>query len=216
MVPFSNHLRGTLKSNYDYNRLNKSILRKLNIFKDSNKSYKGFEWIDDLKSVNKDVLLSKLNETHKLLTNIPESKVVLENDWISLYTNSLDPLDDCCRISSQHIRIYKAELSIPRGHVSCRHSKHKYRIYLRHTLPTIEEHKTMKSFVKTYESYIFQSRSFKEWVADDWHKFRPSEYYFFFETNDEGLEHMLDLMVPGLKSRVCNIISNKYNEEDFK
>ena len=210
LIPFSATLRGCTCSGYNSDNLSQRILKRYLLYKNSHKIFENFDWITTLKDVEPNKLVHHLLNTYTFLKSLKNTKIVYQSDWITLYTNDLNCLEDLNKLSFNNLKIYKADVTIPRGYVTCRHSQHKYRIYLRHTLPSIAEHNSMKQFVNTYENYIFQSRAFKEWVHDNWNRYRPSEFYFFFETDDVGLEHILDLMVPGLKSRVCNIISNKY------
>lgn len=211
LVPFSATLRGCTKKGYDASNLERRILSRHKLYRNSGKLFEGFAWIDTLQDVKSEDLVHNLTETYNFLCTLPDTKIIFNNDWINVFTHNLDSVGRISELSSDHLRISQAKVTIPRGYVTCRHSQHKYRIYLRHTLPTVEEHHNMKQFVKTYRKHIFQSRVFSEWVADNWNRYRPCEFYFFFETNDLGLEQILDLMVPGIKSRVCRIISDKYN-----
>jgi len=211
LVPFSATLRGCTKPNGDAEHLEHRILSRYNLFKESTKIFDDFAWIRKLQDVDPNELVFNLKKTFVFLNKLSDSKIVYNNDWLTVFTNTLDCVEEATELSCNHIKVTEAKLTIPRGCVSCRHSQHKYRIYLRHTLPTKAEHNNMRQFVNTYKDYIFQSRVFSEWVQDRWNRFRPAEYYFFFETDDLGLEAMLDLTVPGLKSRVCRIISDKYS-----
>ena len=211
LVPFSATLRGCTKPSFLNVNIETRTRLRYKYYRNSNKSYTGFGWITTLNTVDLDILIQKLKQTFCLLIDLKEVRISHNSDWITVYVNDLDCLEEATKISSNHIKVLRAERTYPRGYIKCRHSQHKYRIYLRHVKLTVAEHNSMKQFIKTYSPHIFQSRVFGEWVADRWNRYRPAEFYFFFETNDIGLEHMLDLMVPGLKSRVCRIISDKYN-----
>ena len=213
LIPFSTTLRGCTNPNWHEIHLENRVRKRFELHKNSNRFFKGFAWINKLKEANPDDLVFNLKKVYTLLNKVKSSKIVYYNDWITIFTNTLDCVPDATQLSANNIRISEAELSIPRGYVTCRHSQHKYRIYLRHTLPSKEEHNNMKQFINTYKDYIFQSRVFSEWIQDDWNRYRPAEYYFFFETDEPGLSDMLDISVPGLRSRVCKIISDKYNTE---
>jgi len=167
-----------------------------------------------LKDVPEDVIINKLTQTYDFLISIPDCRMSFEYDYIRVYTNTLDCVEQATELSENHIQITEAIPAIPSDSIICKNSNYKFRIYFRHIKVSQLKRKNIASFVRMYKEHIHISESLEYWVlykgfngSSNWHT--RTRCHYFIDIMDLEFVKLFDIMAPGVKSKVYKIITDK-------
>jgi hypothetical protein len=155
-----------------------------------------------------------VDQLHKicdfLLSITDQYKLVFYyNHWLTIYTNSLELLDQVDALDYVDIKNYsQVNINRPKGTILLKNSVHTKRSYFRQRTINNHERNTLINFLMSQQDYIKLSPGLRNWM----HKDRIHTYvldYFFIDYSDDQWLTMLSLVHPGLVRKTVQIIQDK-------
>jgi hypothetical protein len=166
--------------------------------------------------------LTSLRAAYDLIDTMENVGLVVRNQWITIYCNSLEHLSpiqkfltefqDTARHTTTNantIVVTEAIIDRPRNTIRRASSIWSYRIKMRHISASPAQHAGIRQFLNTYENDLQPSASLKEWARKEHKHFTGLESHYFIDCNDRKLTAMLELCAPGVIDKVFEIIVDK-------
>lgn len=159
--------------------------------------------------------LDSIIKLAKLLWRRSDTKVITYYAWVYVYCNDPVPILQDLQAVTQDITVKKAVVNRPKNTIIRRDPQHTIRSYLRSKKIT-DQQKTSLATLLRNQSDITISRTLKDWLALAGKNQYWAYDYFWFDHDNQGLELMLEMIVPGVIGRSHQIIAvnNKSKIED--
>lgn len=158
---------------------------------------------------------SNIMKLAQLLWRRPDTKVITYYAWVYVYCNDPVPILQDLRAVVQDITIKKAVINRPKNTIIRRDPRHTIRSYLRSKRITDQQKNSLATLLRN-QSDIKISRSMQDWFEMSGKSLYWAHDYYWFDHDNQGLELMLEMIVPGLIGRQHRIIAvnNKSKIED--
>jgi len=153
---------------------------------------------------------NELIEGFNLLNTLTDCKIAVEYNTVIVYSNSLAHYETLVKID-KNIVLTQVIVDAPAGYIRRVKSQHKYRLQFRHVNCSMDTIGRIRQFIKQYN--VSPCRALVNWLDRRW--FETTEASFFIDFDDDKLELMFDLMIPGIKAKTYTIISDKYKHDNI-
>ncbi len=214
-VPFGYILRGCTQPSFNTNSIRERLIPRFNLLKNSKRLFNDCGWTKELAVLTEDEIESRIMQVYHLLNQMNYTlRIQYTSDQITIYANDLNLIDNFKYAGLEHYikTITEAEVSIPKGTIFRKNSQYKYRVFFKSRSAIGPLGYDLTQFFKTYKDHVSISKS-----LDFCLKFSSSqtiERHHYFDTNEISMTQVFELIAPGLISRQCRIISDKYCEGD--
>lgn len=159
--------------------------------------------------------LNNIMKLAQLLWRRSDTKVITYYAWVYVYCNDPTPILKDLQNVTQDVTVKKAVVNRPKNTIIRHDPQHTIRSYLRSKKIT-DQQKTSLATLLHNQSDITISRTLKDWLALTGKNQYWAYDYFWFDHDNQGLELMLEMIVPGVIGRSHQIIAvnNKSKIED--
>ena len=171
-------------------------------------------WATAPHRLNRVITQDSIDQLHQvcdfLLSVTDEYKLVFYyNHWLTIYTNSLELLDQVDALAYINIKNYsQVNVNRPRDTILLKNSVHTKRSYFRERTMTHHEKSTLTNFLTNQQDYMKLSPGLRSWMNKSLTHNYVSDYYFIDYSDDQWLT-MLSLVHPGLIRKTVKILQDK-------
>ena len=134
-------------------------------------------------------------------------KLVVSLDQAYVYCNDVELLNKLDGLEFLRYKTWtQAQVTHPKNTVILKHSKQKFRSYLRAVKLTAQQRENLENFLGNHSQVLRIAPALQRWVD---HSFNRTQDYFFIDHDSETWVSMLSLVVPGIIRKTLPIIVGK-------
>ncbi len=149
---------------------------------------------------------SRLRTTlFNLLKSLTSSKVVAHYSSLRIYSNDISFIKEIPSIISQKIK--QIIINRPFNSIIKKNSVYNYRLKFRYSKSTADNIDNIRKFVENYSDSVSPSRTLRHFTVGRQNLALFSSSHFFIDFNDKKLMMMFNIMAPGVKTTIYDILT---------
>jgi len=153
------------------------------------------------------LLLDNLCNLHDYIVQSEDMRFAASRNTTIAYTNNIDTIHELLAFDKTGV-ITEASVTCEPGTIYRKNSEYKYRIPFRHVKCGKDVRENIAKFLTSYDADVRSSGSLLRWAFGKYW-WQHTETHFFIDVNDAKMQVVLDLMAPGVTSKIYTIISDK-------